>query len=396
MSQPITWPWEITGSLLTPRDDLGDESKKNDFRIQVTVTLPDTTPPTPNPSSWLTEPYETGETSIRMVATTASDPSGVQYYFVETSGNPGGQDSGWQDSRVYVDTGLSSNTQYTYRVITRDKSSNRNVGNLSDSISATTDDTTPPTPNPSSWSMVPYATGETSIRMVATSASDPNGVQYYFDETSGNPGGLDSGWRDSRVYVDTGLSSNTQYTYSVTTRDKSSNRNVGNPSDSISATTFDETPPTPNPSSWLSEPKAAGTTSIWMVATSASDPSGVEYYFDETSGNPGGLDSGWQDESSYLDTGLSPYTSYTYQVITRDKSPNENPGSYSLPIAATTAAGFPLSTLDGSNGFRLDGIDLWDYSGYSVSSAGDVNGDGFDDLIIGLFGDGPDGKKLGG
>lgn len=42
-----------------------------------------------------------------------------------------------------------------------------------------------------------------------------------------------------------------------------------------------------------------------------------------------------------------------------------------------------LSTLDGSNGFRLNGIDAYDRCGFSVSGAGDVNGDGFDDLIIG-------------
>ena len=43
---------------------------------------------------------------------------------------------------------------------------------------------------------------------------------------------------------------------------------------------------------------------------------------------------------------------------------------------------FDLGTLNGTNGFRLDGIDADDRSGRSVSSAGDVNGDGFDDLII--------------
>jgi hypothetical protein len=42
-----------------------------------------------------------------------------------------------------------------------------------------------------------------------------------------------------------------------------------------------------------------------------------------------------------------------------------------------------LATLDGTNGFRLNGIDAFDYSGLSVSSAGDVNGDGFADLIVG-------------
>ena len=47
------------------------------------------------------------------------------------------------------------------------------------------------------------------------------------------------------------------------------------------------------------------------------------------------------------------------------------------------SASLSLSTLDGSNGFRLDGIVAGDETGISVSGAGDVNGDGIDDLIIG-------------
>ena len=51
--------------------------------------------------------------------------------------------------------------------------------------------------------------------------------------------------------------------------------------------------------------------------------------------------------------------------------------------AAGFAASLDLAALDGTNGFRLDGIDDYDHSGCSVAGAGDVNGDGIDDLIIG-------------
>jgi len=59
-------------------------------------------------------------------------------------------------------------------------------------------------------------------------------------------------------------------------------------------------------------------------------------------------------------------------------------GSY---VVFGSADGIPsplqLSTLDGSNGFKVESESSGDHSGYSVSSAGDVNGDGLDDLIIG-------------
>ncbi len=47
---------------------------------------------------------------------------------------------------------------------------------------------------------------------------------------------------------------------------------------------------------------------------------------------------------------------------------------------------FDLSTLDGENGFVINGENSRDLSGYSVSSAGDFNNDGVDDLVIGAFG----------
>ena len=60
--------------------------------------------------------------------------------------------------------------------------------------------------------------------------------------------------------------------------------------------------------------------------------------------------------------------------------------------AGTFAASLELSSLDGNNGFVINGIDQVDWAGDSVSGAGDVNGDGFDDLIIGALIADPGGK----
>ena len=54
-----------------------------------------------------------------------------------------------------------------------------------------------------------------------------------------------------------------------------------------------------------------------------------------------------------------------------------------------------LSSLNGSNGFQISGEAANDRSGRSVASAGDVNGDGFDDLIIGACGADPNGQQFG-
>src|SRR5882757_5807407 len=51
--------------------------------------------------------------------------------------------------------------------------------------------------------------------------------------------------------------------------------------------------------------------------------------------------------------------------------------------ASGFAANIDLSGLDGSTGFKISGAAAFDQSGFSVASAGDVNGDGFADLIIG-------------
>ena len=67
--------------------------------------------------------------------------------------------------------------------------------------------------------------------------------------------------------------------------------------------------------------------------------------------------------------------------------PNENSNAGESYVVFGNKDGFTsnlnLADLNGSNGFAINGINSGDFSGTSVSSAGDINGDGFSDLIIG-------------
>ena len=63
--------------------------------------------------------------------------------------------------------------------------------------------------------------------------------------------------------------------------------------------------------------------------------------------------------------------------------------------ASGFAASIALGALDGTTGFRLDGAAASDGSGNSVASAGDVNGDGYDDLVVGASGADPNGGNSG-
>ncbi|MGB5718017.1 MAG: family 16 glycosylhydrolase, partial [Gammaproteobacteria bacterium] len=96
-------------------------------------------------------------------------------------------------------------------------------------------DTIVPVPNPLTWSVLPYATGDTSISMTATTALDASGVEYYFANLT-DPA-HDSGWQAGSVYNDTGLAAATGYSYTVTARDLSVNQNQGGASTAESATT---------------------------------------------------------------------------------------------------------------------------------------------------------------
>ena len=73
-----------------------------------------------------------------------------------------------------------------------------------------------------------------------------------------------------------------------------------------------------------------------------------------------------------------------------------------LALGAAFAPMFPLGSLypagggNGSRGFVLAGVHAYDRAGTSVSGAGDINGDGIDDVIVGAYGADPYGRNYAG
>lgn len=302
--------------------------------------VPDT-PPEPNPMTWAKAPYPIPCYCTAMVATTAisTDGSGVQYYF-EDYFSPS-YNSGWieflpGEEPMWVDTGLSPDTVYWYRVKARNKANLLETG-WSQRFHATTYARTKPVPNPMTWESEPNAVAPGTIRMVATTAYHDCGVEYYFECTS-DPANS-SGWQDSPVYEPSSLSKSV-HSFVVRARDKSPYHDTTADSNEVSV---DLGPPTPDPMKWAPADPAqglpdgkprevyhgGGTWDYWaeMRAVEAYDPCGVEYYFQCTT--EGGFSSGWQDLPEYKKKVGRQGQRHIFRVKARDKSAFHNETGWS-------------------------------------------------------------------
>ena len=82
-------------------------------------------------------------------------------------------------------------------------------------------------------------------------------------------------------------------------------------------------------------------------------------------------------------------------IVGADRA-NSNRGASYVVFGKTSGGAVQLDDIADDAGFVLNGANTSDYSGYSVSGAGDINGDGFDDLIVGaILADGPNGNNSG-
>lgn len=298
----------------------------------------ETQPPKPDPMTWDIAPRSLSLTSITMKATDAKENSGAQVYYFFECVSGGGHNSGWITDSTYIDSGLTNGTQYGYRV--RASDGPNGTGNKTKwsiiGYAVAGADTTPPEPNQMEWLIRPHATSSTTIEMSCVPATDVSGVQYYFEERSGNQGGSSSGWIPGNVFVDSGLQPETTYTYRVRARDNSYNHNNTAFSGEVQVTTpaegeepndpnaNDILPPEPNPSLWATVPRVTTDGLFYyhtMTAVEATDLSPpVQYEFACVDG--GGTSSGWILSNTYTAGGFWSTTNSAYRVRTKDARGN--------------------------------------------------------------------------
>ena len=270
----------------------------------------DTTPPIPNPATFSSVPNAISSTEITMTATTGSDPCGpVDYNFVETSGNPGGSNSGWISDNFYTDSGLDPSTEYTYTVQMRD--SLLNTGAASDPCS----DTTAPA-SPSNVTTLALNTSRIDLSWTDNSGSNEDGFKIQCSIGGGGWNDVNTVASDVNSYSHTYLTSDLVYTYQVC-----SYHNTDGDSEWSSSSPDSPFPFEPNGLSATADDSSAILN--WNVSTE-NDWDSYKIYRGTLPGGPYNVIKAGHDSNSYTDNSANNGKFYYYVVTTFDTSGHES------------------------------------------------------------------------
>ena len=163
---------------------------------------------TPAVNNGLLSAVALSSTQITVTANTTTDSgSGIHstpYLIGETTGT--NHSSGWQASKTFVDSGLSPNTSYSYRLMVRDAVDNQS--SWSPTISART------------LANLPAGSGfsnitQNSLKISWSSNGNPTGTQYYVENQTK---GTNSGWITTTNWTSSSLSPETAYSFRIKAR----------------------------------------------------------------------------------------------------------------------------------------------------------------------------------
>jgi len=194
-------------------DAAGNNSAQSTSASATTQVAPDTTPPSVPAGLTATA---TSSSQINLSWTASTDNVGVTGYKVFRNGAQVATSA----TTSYSDTGLSASTSYSYTVSAFDAAGNNSA--QSTSASATTQappDTTPPSVPAG---LTATATSSSQINLSWTASTDNVGVTGYKVYRNGTQVASSA----TTSYSDTGLSSSTSYSYTVSAFDAAGNNSA--------------------------------------------------------------------------------------------------------------------------------------------------------------------------
>ena len=130
---------------------------------------------------------------------------------------------------------------------------------------------------------------------------------------------------------------------------------------------------------------------LYAITDGVNAKSGNTLIVDGGSGDAVDAGGNWVFVSNTVNIGLTQFTKYTQDAAILLVDNDVDQSAIGIIAPAIELADIAA----GSGGFKITGKDFGDFAGLSVSSAGDVNGDGFEDLIVGAPGVDADGNDYG-
>ncbi|MEV5506129.1 glycoside hydrolase family 18 chitinase [Streptomyces orinoci] len=171
----------------------------------------------------------------------------------------------------------------------------------------------------------------TSISLKWAPATDAKGIKEY-DVYRGAAKVATVG---ETAYTDTGLTPDTEYSYTVVARDLDGRTGPASPAATFRTTKSGSDQPPSAPGT--PQATAVTDTSITLSWTAATADKGIkEYDIYRGTGKVGST-----AQTSYTDTGLTPGTDYTYTVLARDNAGQTGPASAPLTVRTTGGQGQP-------------------------------------------------------
>ncbi len=318
-SNPVSGYLRVIGQALTTTELLWSDSG-----VWIGVGAVDTTPPTipANLSSSLIT-----DTSFRVTWDAASDAGGVAYYLLRLDGGSALQIAELQ----YSYTNMTADTEYSITVEAVD-----NSGNASGQSSAVLVDTLvgADTEDPSvPDNVVATESSPSSISINWDVSTDNIEVDYYnVQRDSETPFVVE---HPTNTYLDTGLDSDTEYSYAVQAVDTSGNLSDYSTPDTATTPTVDTTPPSVPDNIVLTATSSDTINVDWDASTDDVQVSRYDVAVTDGGSPITGSPFNISHPATDLDiTGLDPSTEYGFAVSATDTSDNES--AYSSPLVYET------------------------------------------------------------